>query len=115
MLMFAAVFASGYSGCHRVVLGPSSPCSSAVTARNRIERLGGVGSFVNARAISSSPAVPDGVVLRAVVDLVAVDGGSDAEVIPVRRVDDVLVLRAADRGLRASRRRSATRSCAACS
>ena len=49
---------AGRGDARRSTREPSRPCSSAVTARNRIERSAAGCSFVNARAISSTPPCP---------------------------------------------------------
>ena len=76
----------------------------------------GTGSSASARLAAprrparsrSCPPMPGRVVHGAVVDLVAVHRPADAEVVPVRRVDDVLVLQRRDRCPRSSRPRSAS-------
>jgi hypothetical protein len=88
MLMFAAVPAAGTAGS-TYYLAPRAPCSSAVTART--------GSSARAAQARRRPGdleqlrdagcVVDG----AVEDLITPQPIVLAEMIPVRRVDDVLV------------------------
>ena len=62
---------------------PSSPFSSPVTERNRIERFGFAAESFMALAISMKRCVTGSIVHRAVVDAVAVDGLANAEMVKV--------------------------------
>ena len=73
--MSASVFFERIKRILGVVLGArASPCSSAVTERNRIDRFGAGESFVYARAISSRPALPEALSAAPLIDLVALQG-----------------------------------------
>ena len=82
-MLMSATMGPDTVGCAAKYCEPSSPFSSPVTERNRIERFG-VPRVLHRAGDFDQRGVAGCVVHRAIVDAVAVDGLSDSEMIEVR-------------------------------
>jgi hypothetical protein len=90
------IFSGGTGECLPKYSDPSSPCSSAVTDANRIDRGAATGIAAHTRQLQQDSASRR-IIIRAVVDLVARLTRIDPQMVVVRRVQHGLF---AEHGIR---------------